>query len=550
MEELVTKQVLVLLTLHQEIYDLAVRSTVDGTCETISGSLTINAIPTAPLAPVASVTVQPTCAIESGTIVFTAQADVEYSIDGGASYQAGVSFANLTPGDYDLAERSTVDGTCETISGSLTINAIPEAPLVPVASVTVQPTCALPTGTIVFTTQSDVEYSIDGTNFQSSTTFSGLIPNTYTLTVRSTVDGTCETVGAILTVDPVPGAPATPVASAIVQPTCAVPTGTIVITAPIGGSLEYSINGAGYQSGLTFAGLDPDNYSVSVRSTTGDTTCVSTGGSITIDAVPTPPVTPTLASIVQPTCAVTSGTIEFTAQSDVEYSVGGAFQSSPIFAGLVPNTYTLTVRSTTDNTCTTDSSSTVIIDAIPTAPLVPVASVTVQPTCALPTGTIVFTTQTDVEYSIDGTNFQASATFSGLIPNTYTLTVRSTVDGTCETVGAILTVDPVPGAPATPVASATVQPTCAVPTGTIVITAPIGGSLEYSINGADYQSGLTFAGLDPDNYSVSIRDTGDITCVSTGGVYHYKCSTNITSYTNRSEYSSTNMCCYKWNNHV
>ena len=39
----------------------------------------------------------------------------------------------------------------------------------------------------------------------------------------------------------------------------------------------------------------------------------------------------------------------------------------------------------------------------------------------------------------------------------YTIAVRSTVDGTCETVGGTLTVDPVPGAPATPVASATVQ---------------------------------------------------------------------------------------------
>ena len=369
-------------------YDLAVRSTVDGTCETVSGSLTINAIPTAPAAPVASVTAQPTCAIQSGTIVFTAQSDVEYSIDGGTTYQADVSFATLIPGDYDLAVRSTVDGTCETISGSLTINAIPLAPAAPVASVTVQPTCAVPTGTIVFTTQSDVLYSINGVDFQASETFAGLIPNDYTLTVRSTVDGTCETLGATLTVAPVPGAPATPVASATIQPTCAVQTGTIVVTAPTGGTLEYSIDGLNFDSATTFAGLTPGSYSVSVRSTT-DITCVSTGGSITIDAVPTPPATPTVASTVQPTCAIEEGTITFDTQVDVEYSVGGAFQASPIFAGLAPDTYTLTVRSTTDNTCTTDAASTVTINAIPTAPLAPVASVTAQPTCAIQSGTIV-----------------------------------------------------------------------------------------------------------------------------------------------------------------
>ena len=43
-----------------------------------------------------------------------------------------------------------------------------------------------------------------------------------------------------------------------------------------------------------------------------------------------------------------------------------------------------------------------------------------------------------------------------------------------------------PGAPAAPTASVTVQPTCAVPTGTIVVTAPTGAGLTYSIDGTTY----------------------------------------------------------------
>ena len=35
-----------------------------------------------------------------------------------------------------------------------------------------------------------------------------------------------------------------------------------------------------------------------------------------------------------------------------------------------------------------------------------------------------------------------------------------------------------PGSPAAPTASVTVQPTCAVPTGTIVVTAPTGSSTD------------------------------------------------------------------------
>ncbi|MDZ7613053.1 MAG: hypothetical protein U5K51_04595 [Flavobacteriaceae bacterium] len=66
--------------------------------------------------------------------------------------------------------------------------------------------------------------------------------------------------------------------------------------------------------------LAPGGYTVSVRDT-NDTTCVSSGSSITIDAVPTAPAVPTVASTTQPTCAVQSGTITFTAQAGVEYSV-------------------------------------------------------------------------------------------------------------------------------------------------------------------------------------------------------------------------------------
>ncbi len=496
-------------------YDLAVISTVDGTCETISGSLTIDAVPTPPAAPVASVTAQPTCAVPTGTIVFTAQTDVEYSIDGGTTYQSGLTFAGLTPGSYDLAVISTVDGTCETVSGSLTIDAIPTAPAAPVASVTVQPTCAVPTGTLVFTTQTDVAYSVDGINFQASEIFAGLAPNDYTLTVRSTVDGTCETIGATLTVDPVPGAPAVPVASATVQPTCAAPTGTIVVTAPTGGTLEYSIDGVNFFATTTFTGLAPADYTVSVRDT-NDTTCVSTGGSITIDAVPTPPATPTVASTVQPTCAVTSGTIEFTAQAGVEYSVDGTnFQVSEIFASLAPNTYTLTVRSTTDNTCTTDAASTVTIDAVPLAPATPTVASTVQPTCAVPSGAITFDTQAGVEYSVDGINFQVSEIFTGLAPNTYTLTVRSTTDNTCTTDAAsTVTIDAVPLAPSVPVASVTVQPTCAVPTGTLVFTAQT--DVAYSVDGINFQASEIFAGLAPNDYTLVVRSTVDGTCETSG----------------------------------
>ena len=118
-------------------------------------------------------------------------------------------------------------------------------------------------------------------------------------------------------------------------------------------------------------------------------------------------------------------------------------------------------------------------------------------------------------YSIDGVTYQASPTFSGLAPNNYTVTVKKTPTG-CVSSGINLTVNAVPTI-STPTASATVQPTCTTPTGTIGVTAPTGANLEYSVNGATYQASAIFTGLTPNNYNVTVRNTTN-GCVSTATV--------------------------------
>jgi hypothetical protein len=81
-------------------------------------------------------------------------------------------------------------------SSVITINAVPLPPAVPTASSTIQPTCGAPSGTIVVSTQTGVEYSLNGTTYQSSNTFSGLAPNDYTLYVRNSADATCVTMSS------------------------------------------------------------------------------------------------------------------------------------------------------------------------------------------------------------------------------------------------------------------------------------------------------------------------------------------------------------------
>src|SRR5512147_1595379 len=68
-----------------------------------------------------------------------------------------------------------------------------------------------------------------------------------------------------------------------------------------------------------------------------------------------------------------------------------------------------------------------------------------------------------------------------------------------------IAVNAVPSVPAVPTASTTTQPTCAVPTGTITVSAPLGATYEYNIDGGAYQASATFAGLAPGNHTLTAR---------------------------------------------
>ncbi len=502
--------------------------TVTSGNESTSTSVTVSQ-PAETLVSAPAVT-QPTCATPTGTIVVNASGGtLEYSVDNGMTYEASNTFSGLDPDAYNIMVRLQAAPSCTTAfaSNPVLINAAPTAPIISGANIT-QPTCAVPTGSILINASGngDLEYSIDnGGNYQSPASFSGLAAEDYSVLVRLQSVPTCTTayVGNPVTIVAALGAP-TVNAPDLVQPTCAVPTGSILVNASGNGALEYSIdNGGNYQSSASFSGLASGDYSIVVR-LEDDPTCATAyaGNPVAIDPVPLAPMV-TAPIVTQSTCLLPTGSILVNASGNgaLEYSIdnGGDFQSIPLFTALTPGSYNIVVRLQNNPTCATAyTGNPVTISAALGGPTVSAPDLA-QPTCAVPTGSILVNASGngDLEYSIDnGGNYQSSATFSGLAAGDYNILVRLQSDPTCATayMGNPVTIIAALGGPTVNAPDLT-QPTCAMPTGSILVNASGNGTLEYSIdNGGNYQSSATFSGLAAGDYNILVRLQEDPTCAA------------------------------------
>lgn len=155
--------------LNPGVYDITTTNGVG--CISSATSITINAQPATPLAPIATLT-QPTCFVSTGAVNITSPAPaagITYTITGTTPVVAAVTnstgiFAGLAPGVYDITTTNS-DG-CTSAATSITITPSLSTPVAPTASIT-QPSCAVATG-IVNTTSpipgAGITYTITGTN--------------------------------------------------------------------------------------------------------------------------------------------------------------------------------------------------------------------------------------------------------------------------------------------------------------------------------------------------------------------------------------------------
>ncbi len=380
--------------------------------------------------------------------------------------------------------------------------------------------CTTPGQIVVNDVPSGYEYSIDGTNYQASNTFSITTPGVYTVYVRQ--------VG----VTPNPCIFTVPniqirerdftVTTDITQPLCHDGQGSVLVAAnDVRPQYYYSIyNGATLINSVgpiiagdyTFNNLNPGTYTINVSTDDG---CTYSGD---IDIVNPPELTATAALTTPLTCEDGEITV---------YPVGGTapyfyfVNSTTVFQTLpqIPVTAagTFNIRVVDSNNCFVDTS--ITVDAI----LPPEFNITKTDILCASSGNVgeinINVTNPNgntLRYSIDnGTTYVNSPVFTGLAAGDYEVIVEYTSGTTLPCFTASQTISIIELSPITGTATLTTPYTCASD-GVITVSGVSGGTAPYtySIDGVTFQSGTTFGPLINGTYTVTIMDANNCTFVA------------------------------------
>jgi gliding motility-associated-like protein len=208
-----------------------------------------------------------------------------------------------------------------------------------------------------------LEYSIDGgTTFFSSPVFTGLAAGNYDVVVQYTLGtAVCLTSPQTVTITATDAIDGT---ATLTAPYTCTTNGTITVSGVTGGTPPYlySIDGFTFQSGNTFTGLTDGTYNITIQDASG---CTFIAAPITID--PLNPPTDLTFSNTPLSCPSLTSDVTITGTtggvSPLEYQIiapaasATAYQSSNVFTGLAPGTYTFQVRDA--NECTYSESYTI-----------------------------------------------------------------------------------------------------------------------------------------------------------------------------------------------
>jgi len=521
-----------------------------------SQSFTVNAPLPVPGTPVQSVD----CSAGAGNAVVTVTAPIgtgyQYSLDGG-SYQTDNVFNSVNNGDHTISVRNA--SNCITTGPIFSIACDCGNPATVTLSASTGSTCGVTPVTISNNTfgggATRVTITENGGGVVTPTSstaspfsftytpVSGDAGRIVTITVTSDdpvgTECTAATATYSLTVN---ANPAAPVPGTVTHPTCAVPTGSVVLNSlPATGDWTVTRSPGGQTTtgsgtSTTITGLGPGTYTFTVTNALGCISVASTN--VVINAQPATPTAPVVGAITQPTCALSTGSVALSGLPDAgtwnltrtpgNVTISGTGATRTV-TSIPPGTYTFTVANAAG--CVSPASAEVVINPQPVTPNAPVIGTITHPTCDLATGSILLENMPETgEWTLvrypggaSSTGTGSSTTISSLPAGIYNFTVRN-ADGCTSLVSANAVINVQPPTPTAPVVGTITHPTFAVPTGSVVLSGlPSSGTwtlIRYPDGFTSQGTGTTrtVSGLEPGTYTFAVTNSSGCTSPSTGNV--------------------------------
>lgn len=353
-----------------------------------------------------------TCGNADGDITLSGNSGIPtyiYSIDGGATTQASGSFTGLLANTYNIVVEDAIG--CQS-TGTITVTDLggPTIDAVGSTDITCNAAC---NGDISISATGATQFSIDnGATYAATNTFTSLCAGSYDIVVQDAIG--CVATSSVTLTEPAALTHTTSQVDLLCANDC---NGQISISESGGTApFQYSIdNGTTNQSSGVFQNLCVGTYNILVTDANGCTT----NSQVTLTEPA--PLSVTI-GITDASCygmcdgmmnsIPSGGTGPGTYSYSWSPAVGG---NVPLVTNLCAGTYSLTI--TDGNGCTIDSTG--IVVGAP-QPVTIDNVVTVPETCGGDcTGSLTITASNATQYSLDGTTWGASNSFSNLCAGTY-----------------------------------------------------------------------------------------------------------------------------------
>lgn len=396
--------------------------------------------------------------------------------------QSSPVFTNVSNGDYTITVIDDNDCTATT-NATVAVNTLMVSAVL-VSNITCNDANDGSMTVIASGGTPAYQYSLDGENFQSDPTFTGLVAGTYTVVVLDS-EGFMQTTNSVTVTNP-----------PLLTASASVDIDDITVTANGGTApLLYQLNGGPLQESPVFMDIVNGNYTITVID---DNNCTATA-SATV-AVNTLVVSATLLNNISCNGA-NDGSLRANAGGGTpayQYSLDGEnFQSSPTFNGLAAGSYTVTVLDSEGFMLTTNA-------VIVTNPPVLTAELNVSG------NSIIVSAEggtPPLQYQLDDNPIQASPAFLDLPNGTYTVTVYDDNDCTVIASGTV--------AVNTLMVSAALlnDISCNGANDGTLMASVSGGTpaYTYSLDGENFQDSPVFAGLAAGTYAVTVMDSEGFT---------------------------------------